>query len=156
MLTHADIARLIPHQGSMCLLEQVVAWDARTIHCEATSHRDAGNPLRAHGRLGIACGIEYAAQAMAVHGMLLAQADDRAAAAPRVGYLAGVRSVTLHASRLDDVQDRLTVKAERVMGDAGGVVYTFEILAGPRLLLDGRATVILDAAAAIPALRSSP
>ena len=28
------------------------------------------HPLRAHGRLGVACGVELAAQAMAVHGAL--------------------------------------------------------------------------------------
>lgn len=155
MLTHAEIARRIPHQGRMCLLEQVVEWDGRTIRCEAGSHRDADNPLRAHGRLGIACGVEYAAQAMAVHGMLIAEAQGQAAAAPRVGYLAGVRSVRLHASRLDDVLEDLTVRAARVMGDAGGVVYEFEILAGARPLLSGRATVILDASAAIPSPKAS-
>ena len=159
MLTHAEIARRIPHQGRMCLLNQVVHWDQERIHCEATSHRDADNPLRAHGRLGIACGVEYAAQAMAVHGMLLAEAEAEAEgktpSAPRIGYLAGVRSVILHASRLDDVKEDLTVHAERVMGDARGVVYEFVITAGARKLLNGRAIVILDAASAIPTLRSS-
>lgn len=155
MLTHAEIAWRIPHQGRMCLLDQVVEWDEGRIHCEATSHRDADNPLRAHGRLGIACGVEYAAQAMAVHGMLLAEAEGRTPCAPRIGYLAGVRSVILHASRLDDVKEDLTVHAERVMGDARGVVYEFEITAGARKLLNGRAIVILDAASAIPTLRSS-
>ena len=155
MLTHAEIALRIPHQGRMCLLDQVVQWDEARIHCQATSHRDADNPLRAHGRLGIACGVEYAAQAMAVHGMLLAEADGKTPCAPRIGYLAGVRSVILHASRLDDVKEDLTVHAERVMGDSGGVVYEFEITAGKRKLLTGRAIVILDAASAIPTRRIS-
>lgn len=155
MLTHAEIARRIPHQGRMCLLEQVVEWDEERIHCQATSHRDADNPLRAHGRLGIACGVEYAAQAMAVHGMLLAEAEGKSPSAPRIGYLAGVRSVSLHASRLDDVKEHLTIRAERVMGDAGGVVYEFEITAGSRKLLNGRAIVILDAASAIPTQKGS-
>jgi predicted hotdog family 3-hydroxylacyl-ACP dehydratase len=152
MLSHREIERRIPHQGSMCLLDQVVEWDASRIRCEASSHRAADNPLRAHGRLGIACGIEYAAQAMAVHGALLAeaQADGGPAPVPAAGYLAGVRSVRLHASRLDDVQDDLSVRAERMMGDAGGVVYEFQVHAGTRLLLGGRAIVILDAAAAAP------
>ena len=155
MLTHAEIARRIPHQGRMCLLHQVVEWDENRIHCVATSHRDADNPLRAHGRLGVACGIEYAAQAMAVHGVLLAQAHGTLDSTPRIGYLAGARSVNLHASRLDDFAADLTIRAERLMGDAGGVVYEFAITAGERQLLDGRATVILDAAAAIPTWRSA-
>ena len=56
----------------MCLLDEVLSWDATRIRCRSNTHRTADNPLRAHGRLGAACGIEYAAQAMAVHGALVA------------------------------------------------------------------------------------
>ena len=72
MLDHAWIAAHIPHHGSMCLLHAVSQWDERRIVCEALSHVDPDNPLRAQGRLGAANGVEYAAQAMAVHGGLLA------------------------------------------------------------------------------------
>lgn len=148
MLSRSDIARRIPHQGRMCLLERVARWDRDSIECEAISHRDAGNPLRAHGRLGIACGIEYAAQAMAVHGALIGQADGADPAQPRPGYLASVRNVTLHATRLDDIADDLTVRAERLMGDANNIIYNFTVSAGAAPLLAGRATVVLDAALA--------
>ena len=145
-LQHADIARRIPHQGSMCLLERVSAWDARQVHCEASSHRDRDNPLRAYGRLGAACGIEYAAQAMAVHGALLTEADAAAASQrPAMGYLVSVRGVTLHVDRLDDLSDALSIHAERFGGDNGTVLYSFTLHAGPRLLLGGRAAVILNA-----------
>ena len=82
LLNHAAIAARIPHQGSMCLLDTVVDWSDTSISCSAISHRDPANPLRAEARLGAANGIEYAAQAMAVHGRLLAQAGDQ----PRQGY----------------------------------------------------------------------
>ena len=143
MLRHDDIALRIPHQGRMCLLERVVQWNVERIHCKAISHRASDNPLRAQGRLGIACGIEYAAQAMALHGALIGEAAGGNLAPPRVGYLASVRSVILHASRLDDVEGDLTVSAERLMGDAGNIVYSFEVAAGERPLLSGRATVVL-------------
>ena len=52
-----------------------------------------GNPLRAHDRLSAACGIEYAAQAMAVHGALCAGLDGQQT--PRNGLLASVRGVDL-------------------------------------------------------------
>lgn len=148
MLSRSDIAQRIPHQGRMCLLERVARWDRDSIECEAISHRDLGNPLRAYGRLGIACGIEYAAQAMAVHGALIGQADGADPTPPRLGYLASVRNVTLHATRLDDVAHDLTVRAERVMGDADNIIYNFTVSAGPVPLLAGRATVVLDAALA--------
>jgi len=71
-LDRAWIESRIPHHGPMCLLDEVIGWDAERITCTSSSHRSADNPLRARGRLGIACGIEYAAQAMAVHGALIA------------------------------------------------------------------------------------
>ena len=148
MLSRDDIARRIPHHGRMCLLERVVEWNAERIHCEAVSHRAPDNPLRARARLGIACGIEYAAQAMAVHGALIGETVAHRPAAPRVGYLASVRGVSLHAARLDDVEGDLTVRAERLMGDANNIVYRFEVEAQGRLLLSGRATVVLDASIA--------
>ena len=146
MLGRDEIARRIPHQGRMCLLERVQEWSAEGIRCEAVSHLAPDNPLRAHGRLGIACGIEYAAQAMAVHGALLAQQAGHAGAVPR-GYLAGVRGVRLHAADFNEVQGPITVRAERVMGDSVTIIYDFQVEAGERPLIGGRATVVLDAAA---------
>jgi len=149
MLTHGDIARRIPHQGRMCLLDRVLAWSPEEIRCEASSHRDPGNPLRAHGRLGIACGIEYAAQAMAMHGALLAESAKAGTAAlaapPRAGYLASLRGVQFHGSRLDQAEGALSVHAERVLGDGNSMVYSFEVAAEGRTLVSGRATVVLDA-----------
>jgi len=65
-----SIRELIPHAGTMCLLEHVVAFDDTSIRCETRSHLDVNNPLRYKGRLSSLCGIEYAAQAMALHGAL--------------------------------------------------------------------------------------
>jgi predicted hotdog family 3-hydroxylacyl-ACP dehydratase len=143
MLDHEWIAAHIPHQGSMCLLDGVIDWSPERIRCTSGSHRRADNPLRADGRLGSVCGIEYAAQAMAVHGALLAAT----AAEPRQGYLASMRGVDLFAERLDDIDADLDIEAERLSGDDNTVLYRFEVRAAGRLLLGGRAAVILDAAA---------
>ena len=140
-LDHAWLLAHIPHQGRMCLLDGVAEWDAQHIRCTASSHRQPDNPLRAHGRLGAACGIEYAAQAMAAHGALLAAADGP----PRAGYLTSVRSVDLEVSRLDDIAADLDVEAERLSGDDNTILYGFRVSAAGRVLLGGRATVVLDA-----------
>lgn len=154
-LGHDEIARRIPHQGDMCLLDQVIAWDDTQIQCQATSHRAPDNPLRAHDRLGAACGVEYAAQAMAVHGALVGErlaGDDAAGTAPRAGYLASIRSVTLHVDRLDTLAAPLLISAERITGDQQTVLYSFSLTAGDTALLSGRAVVVLDASAlALPA-----
>ena len=142
MLGRAWIASRIPHQGSMCLLEEVTSWDAETVICRAVSHRASDHPLRAHGRLGAVCGIEYAAQAMAVHGALLAPSD---LPASKAGFLVSVRGVKLHAARLDDIAEDLTVRASRLMGDENNIVYQFSVSVADRLLLEGRATVVTNA-----------
>ena len=141
MLDHAWIAAHIPHHGSMCLLDAVDTWSADAIACRALSHTNPAHPLRAAGRLGAATGIEYAAQAMAIHGALLARADD----APRQGYLTSVRSVSLHVARLDDLPGELLVHAGRLSGDANHILYQFSLNHQGRCLLDGRAAVVLDA-----------
>jgi predicted hotdog family 3-hydroxylacyl-ACP dehydratase len=141
------IARRIPHQGTMCLLDAVLGWDQEHIRCRAGNHGSPDHPLRAYGRLGAACGVEYAAQAMAVHGALVGESGHGSAGAapPRGGYLAGMRSVTLHVDRLDTVDGPLSVNAQRITGDDNTVLYSFEVQAGERPLLSGRAIVVLDA-----------
>ena len=141
-LDHAWIAGHIPHRGRMCLLDQVEDWDQQRVQCRAGSHRAADNPLRACGRLSAACGIEYAAQAMAVHGALLAPS---ASASPRCGYLVSVRNTQLHVPRLDDIDADLLVSATCITRSENTILYRFSISAAARTLLDGRAAVIIDA-----------
>jgi predicted hotdog family 3-hydroxylacyl-ACP dehydratase len=133
----------IPHAGKMCLLDAVLSWDATRIECRTATHRDADNPLRSHGRLGCACGVEYAAQAMAVHGALVADRSD----APAAGYLVGLRRVLLQVGRLDDIETDLLISTERISGDDTIVIYEFSVHNALRSFLTGRATVALDAAA---------
>lgn len=153
-LDHAWIERHIPHKADMCLLDRVLAWDEGSIRCRAGSHRAATNPLRAHGRLGAACGIEYAAQAMAVHGALGSIAQDAGCA--EVGYLISVRGAELHVSRLDDIADDLIIDAACLTRSEQNILYQFSVSAAERLLLEGRATVVLDARALPPTKGAQP
>jgi predicted hotdog family 3-hydroxylacyl-ACP dehydratase len=137
------IRRLIPHAGAMCLLERVEAWDATRIRCASASHHRADNPLREGGSLRAICGVEYAAQAIALHGALGAGQRQRS----RAGLLVSLRSVVCAVADLDGEPGELTVEAERLLGEDEGAMYAFRVLAGARELLSGRATVVLDAAA---------
>jgi len=141
-LTKAEIAALIPHAGAMCLLDNVVHWDAEKIRCTSRSHRNTANPLRADGQLRAVCGIEYAAQAMAIHGALAGIVG----AKPKAGYLASLRDVACRASRLDDMEGELIVDAAQLMGDASRVIYQFTLRVGEVEVLSGRATVVLQVA----------
>jgi predicted hotdog family 3-hydroxylacyl-ACP dehydratase len=138
-MNHDAICARLPHAGRMCLLDRLGAWDGETIVCYASSHRDADNPLRSHGRLHAVTGVEYAAQAMALHSQLLAAPD----APPVMGYLAGVRDLKLDLEDLGAVRDDLHISARRLGGDAGGFIYEFEIRAGDKVVLSGRLTAKL-------------
>lgn len=149
-LDRAWIEKHIPHQGRMCLLDEVIDWDAQHIRCRSRSHRAPDHPLRSHGRLGIACGIEYAAQAMAVHGALVGSAlvGDAAAGpatpAAEVGFLASLRDVRFHVLRLDDLDADLLCHAALVAGDSVTALYEFSLWSEAQKLLSGRATAVLD------------
>jgi predicted hotdog family 3-hydroxylacyl-ACP dehydratase len=136
----AEIARRIPHSGAMNLLDSVLGWDNGTIRCRAVSHREADNPLRVNGTLYAISGVEYASQAMAVHGALSGSVAGR----PRAGYLASVRDVVCHRATLDGDHEALTVFAESIMGYETRVMYAFSVSVGEKKVLTGRATVVLD------------
>lgn len=136
-LDRAAIAALIPHGGAMCLLDEVVACDDNSITCRASSHRDAANPLRDGGELAALCGIEYGAQAMALHGALMGGKGG----VP--GMLAAVREVAMSVERLDDLAEDLVVNATRLVGENSRLLYEFAISAGRREIMRGRAAVIL-------------
>jgi predicted hotdog family 3-hydroxylacyl-ACP dehydratase len=141
LIDAAGITRLIPHAGAMCLLDAVLSFDAVRIRCIATSHRATDNPLRRDGRLGILCGVEYAAQAMAVHAAVSADPANRGAVPPIRGFLASVRAVQFHTDRLDDRMGRLLIKADRLYGEAGRAIYSFSLRHDGSVLLTGRAAV---------------
>lgn len=145
LIGQAEIKALIPHAGDMCLLAGVTQWDATHITCIAQSHRSATNPLARDGKLHALCGIEYAAQAMAVHGGLTGLVGQR----PRAGLLVSVRDVVALVKYLSDFEEDMQIEAEQLMAGASGVVYGFTLHAGKMELLRGRATVVLDAAGAV-------
>lgn len=128
----------------MCLLDYVDAWNAEKIICKAHSHRAVDNPLRARDQLSAVCGIEYAAQAMATHGALLAP---RSSTSARIGYLVSIRGTHLHVARLDDIAADLLVEASCITRNENNILYQFSISVAGKLLLDGRAAVIVNAEA---------
>jgi predicted hotdog family 3-hydroxylacyl-ACP dehydratase len=142
MIGKAKLRELVPHAGAMCLIDRVLHWDAAGIRCSTASHRARDNPLARDGRLATICGVEYAAQAMAIHGRLV----NAAAEPPRAGFLASLRDVACAAEFLDTVESELLIEAERLFGDGDSVIYRFALrAAGDRLLLSGRAAVVLVA-----------
>ena len=141
LLNAAEIAARVPHHGAMCLLHALHESSDTHVLCSTTSHHAADNPLRSASGLLACNAIEYAAQAMALHGAMTAAAG----APPRGGRLASVRSVKLHVPRLDNISGLLFVHAERLAGDTGQAMYQFSLRdERQNMLVQGRATVLLD------------
>ena len=142
MLDRAGLAGLVPHHGTMLLLDRLERWDDGRIVCVASDHRAPDHPLRSASGLLATAAIEMAAQAMALHGALTAMAAGRAASP---GYLASVRGVELGRWRLDDLDaERLTIEAERQAGDGERILYAFSVSQRALPIARGRAAVVLN------------
>lgn len=139
LIEREELCSLIPHTGDMCLLDGVQVWDEQHIVCSSHSHLDQNNPLRCAQGLSSLQGVEYGAQAMAVHGGLLARAQGQKIPP---GYLAALRQVELNVDWLHDIEAPLIVEASRLLGQGGQFIYQIRVLAQERLLLQGRATVM--------------
>ncbi|HZX79137.1 phosphotransferase [Lysobacter sp.] len=139
MLSRERILALVPHQGAMCLWDEVLAWDAQGVRLRAYNHRDPAHPLRHRGRLHAVHLCEYGAQAMAVHGGLLAEG---AGAGVKPGMLVALRGVELHVDRIDDLPGALEVEARCLMADATSSQYRFLITHQGDVLAQGRAAVL--------------
>ena len=135
-LGRAEIDGYLPQRGAMRLLAGVRAYDHDTIECLADGHRDPAHPLRTRGRLGAACAIEYAAQAMAMHGALCG--DGRT---PPAGSLLAVRDIRLRVARLDDIEEDLLIHCHCLARDTRGASYRFLVATASSPLVSGRATV---------------
>lgn len=135
----AGILALVPHQGAMCLWDEVVAWDATRIALRARNQGDPAHPLRdAAGLRGVHL-CEYGAQAMAVHGGLRARAAGGRAAP---GLLVALRGVAVRRARIDDLPGPLEGEAELLVDGDGGWQYAFRVTHAGELLAEGRAAVM--------------
>lgn len=140
-IDRATLASLVPHAGAMCLWDEVVDWDAQRIVLRSNGHRDPAHPLRSGDQLRAVHLCEYGAQAMAVHGGLLAR--ERGAVAPP-GMLVALRGVALHCARIDDLPGPIECEAEALIAGEGAQQYRFALRHAGTLLAEGRAAVMLS------------
>jgi predicted hotdog family 3-hydroxylacyl-ACP dehydratase len=129
-----ELRGLIPHAGTMCLLDRVIGHSEHDIECAARSHTSPDNPLRRDGQLSALHLVEYAAQAMAAHGALRTGGVQR-------GVLAALRDIRLHVERIDNIDADLNVKATRRIAQTSGSLYDFSIRGGGQLLCEGRIAI---------------
>ena len=143
MLKKTEIEALLPHQGSMFLLDQVSRFDRNEIECSAISHRDPHNPLRHQDQLPAHVTIEYAAQAAGVHGGLLNR-ELYPDAPAQMGYLAVISNLRWSVDRLDDLPDALHIHARRTAVTGGGRAYRVRIEHQSVLIMSGDLIIALQ------------
>jgi len=136
---HDELCSLIPHSYDMCLLDHVESWNKDNIVCFSQSHYLQTNPLRRDESLSSVHLIEYAAQAMAVHGGLQ---DREQGKKMTEGYLAALRDVNINLCRLDKIQSELKIEATKIFSQGGNMIYSFKVFSAELELASGRATVV--------------
>ncbi|MBA2549058.1 MAG: 3-hydroxylacyl-ACP dehydratase [Burkholderiaceae bacterium] len=132
----------LPHAGRMRLIDRVISYDEQKIICESDSHRVADHPLAEDGVISIVCGLEYGAQAMALHGALMAASSGGGPV--RRGYLVAASNLRWSAARLDACAAPLIIEAISEFRSENQVAYRFEIRTEAVAVLTGDARVQLS------------
>jgi len=134
------LCELIPHAGSMCLLDSVETWDEQRIVCTTRSHRSVENPLRSERGLAVIHALEYGAQAMAVHGSLRAREQGERISG---GYVVAVRNALFHIARLDLLGQPLTLEATQLISSGTSHIYQIKARVGDQPVAEARLTVMI-------------
>lgn len=85
-------------------------------------------------------GLEYAAQAMAVHVGLTTDISKHNAS---LGYLGAVRDLQIHSQTFQQFSEDLTIVANLLMGQDMSFMYSFSMKASQTMLLQGRASIFI-------------
>ena len=136
-----ELSKFLPHGNKMCLLSSVEYWDASSITCLTSTHRNYDNPLRRQGVLGMIAGLEYAAQAMAVHVGLTTDISEHNAS---LGYLGAVRDLQVHIRTFQQFAEDLTIEATLLLEQHMRFIYSFSMKANETMLLQGRASIFIQ------------
>ena len=111
----APIETIIPHRGTMLLVDEVIACSEAALTALATVRADAWY-ADDRGAMPAWIGIELMAQAVAAHVALIAM---RAGVRARPGVLLGTRSYRAHVSAFAG-DARLAIRVEEVLRSEGG------------------------------------
>jgi predicted hotdog family 3-hydroxylacyl-ACP dehydratase len=110
-MTLPPVTELLPHAGSMILIDEVLEASAGRIVARVTLRPTS---LFVEGdRVPALVAIEYMAQTIAAYAGLRARA---AGGPPRIGFLLGTRELALEVDAFA-VGDELTIEARHVWGD---------------------------------------
>ena len=130
-----ELDPLLPHAGTARMIERVLRWDANGIVAATTRHRAADNPLRRNGRLASVHLVEFAAQAVAIHGGLRNAADGKP---PQPGLLVSARDVRTTRDHIDDLPGEIEIEAQALMINEASWQYSFTVTHAGVVIASGR------------------
>lgn len=133
LMDRARIAALIPHGESMCMLDEVIAWNDESIHCRSTNFANDNNPLFEQGQLNSVLLIEYGAQAAAVHAALL----QSQLGVTRPAYIGAVKDIELLTAMADNSAP-IDLHAYCLLNSSQGAIYELVAQQADQTLLRGR------------------
>lgn len=133
LINRTQIAALIPHGDSMCLLDEVIAWDESHIHCRSQQLASIANPLFEGEQLETVLLLEYGAQAAAVHAGLLQSRLGES----RPAYIGAVKDVEFLAAMADNSL-ALDLHAQCLLSSSQGAIYELVAQQAGNTLLRGR------------------
>lgn len=132
-MDRAHIAALIPHGDSMCMLDEIIAWDETRIHGRSHNLAARTNPLFEDGHLDSVLLIEYGAQAAAVHAALLHSKLGES----RPAYIGAVKDVELFTAMADN-STALDLHLHCLLSSSQGAIYELVAQQADKVLLRGR------------------
>lgn len=141
LINREAIEELIPHTGSMCLLDSVARWDDQSIECLTASHRRQDNPflLDSAGTMDATFLVEYGAQAAAVHAALLQQGM----AGQGTAYLGAIKKLNFFQRQVDLSIDHLIIKARCELNTTEGAIYQLDCSGGDEAIIAARVVLVL-------------
>ncbi|MCF6324774.1 MAG: hypothetical protein L3J89_10725 [Gammaproteobacteria bacterium] len=138
LIARSELEQMIPHGSQMCLLDEVVEWDQKNIICRTSSHGCTDNPLRIDGRLGGMMLVEYGAQVAAIHVALIQQGFK----APQSAYLGAIKELVLSVDFVERIEGSLSVKADCIMNNMGGAIYSIQVVSADQMLMKARLSLL--------------
>jgi predicted hotdog family 3-hydroxylacyl-ACP dehydratase len=133
ILNKTQIAAMIPHGPSMCLLDEVVSWDSSSIHCRSNTFATVQNPLFENDHLDTVLLVEYAAQSAAIHASLC----QSSLGTQRPAYIGAVKDVELLA-RISENFSSLEIHMNCLLQSDKGAIYEMLVLQNIQPLIRGR------------------
>lgn len=142
LINRQQLCDLIPHEGGMCLLDSVESWSEEQIICASSTHHKKDNPLTDGKRLDCVNAIEYGAQAVAIHGGLLAKQKN--GEIPRSGFLVQVKALEFVDCDLSALPGALNILARKLHFEKSSMLYTINIKHNHHQLMQGRIMIFIS------------